>query len=114
MALWGNNDEANNAPVWAVASGLGVSANGETLYQNTTVDAYVDGVAIGVFGVDAAEQANTATHANTGAHAGWVVRTEGTGGRAGRVLVETLVAMGSMTSDGSSGDDDVTLEDTAE
>ena len=33
------------------------------------------------------------------AHAGWVVRTEGTGGRAGRVQFETLVAMGSITSD---------------
>jgi hypothetical protein len=30
------------------------------------------------------------------AHAGWVVRTEGTGGRAGRVQFETLVAMGSL------------------
>jgi hypothetical protein len=35
------------------------------------------------------------------AHAGWVVRTEGTGGRAGRVQYETLVAMGSMSGDGS-------------
>ena len=35
------------------------------------------------------------------AHAGWVVRTEGAGGRAGRVQYETLVAMGSMSSDGS-------------
>ena len=35
------------------------------------------------------------------AHAGWVVRTAGTGGRAGRVQYETLVAMGSMSSDGS-------------
>ena len=33
------------------------------------------------------------------AHAGWVVRKEGTGGRAGRVTYETLVAMGSMTGD---------------
>jgi hypothetical protein len=33
------------------------------------------------------------------AHAGWVVRKEGTGGRAGRVQYETLVAMGSMTGD---------------
>lgn len=33
------------------------------------------------------------------AHAGWVLRTVGTGGRAGRVQYETLVAMGSMTSD---------------
>jgi hypothetical protein len=30
------------------------------------------------------------------AHAGWVLRTEGTGGRAGRVHFETLVAMGSL------------------
>lgn len=34
-------------------------------------------------------------------HAGWVVRTEGTGGRAGRVQYETLVAMSSISSDGS-------------
>lgn len=33
------------------------------------------------------------------AHAGWVVRTVGTGNRAGRVQYETLVAMGSMTGD---------------
>jgi hypothetical protein len=38
-------------------------------------------------------------------HAGWVLRTEGTGGRAGRVQYETLVAMGSMSTDGS--DDNV-------
>jgi len=42
------------------------------------------------------------------AHAGWVVRTAGTGGRAGRVQYETLVAMGSMSSDGS---DDKPLPD---
>jgi len=33
------------------------------------------------------------------AHAGWVRRIVGTGGRAGRVQEETLVAMGSMTGD---------------
>lgn len=38
---------------------------------------------------------------NKGVHAGWVLRTEGTGGRAGRVQIETLVAMGSMTGDGA-------------
>ena len=42
------------------------------------------------------------------AHAGWNVRKVGTGGRAGRVQYETLVAMGSMTSDGS---DDTILPD---
>jgi hypothetical protein len=33
---------------------------------------------------------------NGATHAGWVLRTEGTGGRAGRVQFETLVAMGSL------------------
>jgi hypothetical protein len=41
-------------------------------------------------------------------HAGWVVRTLGTGGRAGRVQYETLVAMGSMTGDAS---DDTRIPD---
>lgn len=46
---------------------------------------------------------------NTGiAHAGWVVRKVGTGGRAGRVQYETLVAMGSIISDGN---DDSVLPD---
>ena len=39
------------------------------------------------------------------AHAGWVVRTEGTGGRAGRVQYETLVALSTISTDGS--DDNV-------
>lgn len=43
-----------------------------------------------------------------GFHAGWVVRKVGTGGRAGRVQYETLVAMGSMTGDGS---DDTIFKD---
>lgn len=46
---------------------------------------------------------------NTGiAHAGWVVRKVGTGGRAGRTQYETLVAMGSIISDGN---DDSVLPD---
>ena len=42
-------------------------------------------------------------------HAGWVRRTVGTGGRAGRVQYETLVAMGSITGDQS---DDVQFRDS--
>jgi hypothetical protein len=34
-------------------------------------------------------------------HAGWVLRTVGTGGRSGRVQYETLVAMGSISTDAS-------------
>lgn len=47
--------------------------------------------------------------AKKGFHAGWVIRTEGTGGRAGRVQYETLVAMGSITGDGS---DDSIIKDS--
>lgn len=43
-----------------------------------------------------------------GFHAGWVIRKVGTGGRAGRVQYETLVAMGSIASDGS---DDTIFKD---
>jgi hypothetical protein len=50
-------------------------------------------------------------------HAGWVLRTEGTGGRAGRVFYETLVAMGSMgqntaSSTGVVGNPDTVVSNT--
>ena len=35
-----------------------------------------------------------------GAHLGWVKRTVGTGGRAGRIHCETLVAASSISGDG--------------
>jgi hypothetical protein len=44
------------------------------------------------------------------AHAGWVLRTVGTGGRAGRVQYETLVAFGANF-DGSDASDDAILPD---
>jgi hypothetical protein len=60
-----------------------------------------------------ADQATAAASLGVGAtggaaHAGWNIRTVGTGGRAGRVQYETLVAMGSMSSDAS---DDTVLPD---
>ena len=42
------------------------------------------------------------------AHAGWVKRTVGTGGRAGRVFYETLVAGGTIGGDAS---DDIKYPD---
>lgn len=97
MALWSNTDANTSAPKNAVASGVGVSANGFTLFGNTTTSAYVTGEAIGVFGVTADEQ--IVANQPHGAHAGWNLRTAGTGGRAGRVHYETLIAMGSMSGD---------------
>lgn len=67
------------------------------MFGNTTSNSFLYNVAVGVFGYDAAEtQAERADGGERPAHAGWVLRTEGTGGRAGRVQMETLVAMGSL------------------
>lgn len=187
MALWGSNDEANNAPKYAVVGGLGVSANGQVLYQNTQTSLYVTGAAVGVFGVDTTEAGITTGEGKKIQHAGWNLRKAGTGpvtsivindggdgysngfitftstngsganasytvnsvsgaivsvtllaegsgydvaptadgtdgansditvvvgGRAGRVQYETLVAMGSIGVDGSSGDDDTLFPDS--
>jgi hypothetical protein len=81
MALWNNTDEAQSAPKHTVNV-----TNGET-----GVEAYGK-TPVGTFGVDTAEV--------TSGHAGWNLRTVGEGGRAGRVIFETLVAMGSITGDG--------------
>ena len=114
MALWSNTDANTSAPKFAVAGGLGVSENGDTLYANTTTSAFVTGVKLGVFGVDVVEQGLGNNATGIGSHSGWNLVTQGTGGRAGRIQTETLVAMGSMltTSDGSaSANDDTTFAD---
>jgi hypothetical protein len=59
MALWSNTDANTSAPKNAVAGGLGVSANGSILYGNTTPDAFVTGIELGVFGVSADETVGT-------------------------------------------------------
>lgn len=59
MSLWGNIDANTSAPKYAVAGGLGVSANGFTLYGNTTPDAFVTGIELGVFGVATNETLGT-------------------------------------------------------
>ena len=66
---------------------------------------------VGQFGASTAEI--RALNQQGGAHpqhAGWVLRHEGRGLKAGRVWYETLVAMGSMTGDGN---DDTYLPDYA-
>jgi len=73
MPLWGNEDTANNAPKYQVLP-LN-TANGETMFNNTSVDAFVTGEVDGVFAVDVTEAG-----LNTGvAHPGWVVVKQGTG-----------------------------------
>ena len=102
MPLWGSVDNAANSSIAAVAQIYKsiTTANQTALYDNVTVGAFVTNVAIGQFGVDTTEirAMQSMPHPQ---HAGWVLRKEGTGGRAGRVQFETLVAMGSMNGDGS-------------
>ena|SRR5271157_3896181 len=58
-------------------------------FQNSTPNAFVNGIGIGVYGISANQTAN----AYMGAHTGWTLVKIGTGGRAGRIQTETLVAM---------------------
>jgi hypothetical protein len=107
MSSWGNNDNAANAPYWAVNSTIvnvadvkavaaaPTAANVALLYGNTTADVYTTNATIGLFLVDAQE--SLATHAQ---HSGWVLRTTGSGGRAGRVQNEVLVALSNVIGDG--------------
>lgn len=111
MSQWGNTDDAANSVIWAPAQ-LKTSANSTTrdaLFGNTTADALIAGITVGQYGVDTNEsQAARAGAGDKVAHAGWVLRTEGSGGRSGRVQHETLVAMGTITGDAS---DDAVFED---
>ena len=104
-------DSAAGMPKYSNTS-LNIVGTNAQLYSNTTVSAFTANVELGVFGVSAAEMAyaNTAsTEADAVTHPGWVVRTEGTGGRAGRIHYETLVAASSITGD-STKDDSVLPE----
>ena len=102
MAQWGNTDDAANSVLWA-ADQLKITANTgnqTALFGNTTADAFTTGATVGQYAVDVNEAQAARAGANTkAAHAGWVLRTVGSGGRAGRVQNEVLVAMGSMTGD---------------
>lgn len=102
MAQWGNTDDAANSVLWA-ASQLNLvanTANQTNLFGNTTADAFVTGATIGQYGEDVNEaRAKRQSGDARSAHAGWVLKTTGSGGRSGRVSYETLVAFGSLSGD---------------
>lgn len=93
MPLWGSRDAASNSTIFAAAQVKVTpnTVNRDALFGNTTANAYIDGVTVGQFGVDDNE---IAAGGGKVAHTGWVLRTVGQGGRAGRVFNETLVAGG--------------------
>jgi hypothetical protein len=64
MSSWGNNDNAANAPYWAVetvvstnapAASAPTAANVALLYGNTQFQAYTQGMTVGLFMVDSTE-----------------------------------------------------------
>lgn len=110
MSLYGKSDAASNVSVVVVSNIQKTpnTANRTALFGNTTADAFVTGATVGVFGADSAEVQASRAGANTKVAApGWVLRTEGSGGRAGRVQNETLAVV-RLSSDAS---DDAVLVD---
>lgn len=57
MSLWGKNDQANNAPIFAPAQFKQTpnTVNRDALFGNTTANGFGTGETIGVYGVSAAE-----------------------------------------------------------
>jgi len=121
MALWGNYDNAANSDIAALMQVNQSPANTTArtlLFNNTTANTVVKSakgagnVVVGQFFANSAEM--MAAQASSGGshpqHAGWVLRHEGRGLKAGRVWYETLVAMGSSKSDAA---DDVYFPDYA-
>jgi hypothetical protein len=90
MSSWSNKDEAASAPLWSVAAikKTPSSANRTDLFNDTTADNFISGVTMGLFNYKDSE-----TAANKVAHAGWNLKTTGSGGRASRVQYECLVAL---------------------
>lgn len=104
MAQWGKTDDAASSVLWAAAqlNKEGTTTDRTNLFGNTTSGAFVAGQVVGQFGVDESEARALRLGAGPKvAHPGWILRREGTGGRAGRITNETLVAMSSMSSDAS-------------
>ena len=90
MSSWTNVDEAAGAPLWATAAirKETSTANRTDLFNDTTADNFISGVTMGLFNYKDSE-----TAANKVAHAGWNLKTTGSGGRAARVQYECLVAL---------------------
>lgn len=90
MALWTNVDNEAGKPKYL----------SDSLRNDQTVSDLDSTV-----GIDKVEKANVPS----AQHAGWVLTTEGSGGRAGRTFSETLVAMGSMTGDNDTVAPEITI-----
>jgi len=93
MSSWKKTDAHTSAPLWALArvnkaptaANMGAAGSGK-LFNNATEDNLITDVTIGLFNLKDGEE-------EKGAHTGWNLKTTGTGGRASRVVYETLVCL---------------------
>ena len=90
MSSWTKADSASGAPLWAAAQlNVAPSASNRTsLYENSSAGTFISGATHGLFNYSASE-----TQSGKVAHSGWVLKTTGSGGRAGRVSYQTLVCL---------------------
>lgn len=86
---------ANTTSLTIASVYAGTTASGLTVTANESPASILNADKGTIFGVDTTEAAVTKQIT----HAGWVQQTTGTGGRAGRVQYETLVAMGTISGD---------------
>ena len=90
MSSWTKADSAAGAPLWAVTmlNKEPSASNRTSLYENSSAGTFISGATHGLFNFSASE-----TQSGQIAHTGWVLKTTGSGGRAGRVSYTTLVCL---------------------
>jgi hypothetical protein len=111
MSSWGKIDANTSAPKWATTQVnlRPTQANANSLFNNTTANSFAvtlaDGsvrqgnTTVGLFLVDTQEEQVAQGTGIKPPHSGWVLRTTGQGGRAGRVTHEVLVCLDTATGD---------------
>jgi hypothetical protein len=78
VGLWGNNAAAGSEAPYGYYPVLPTNAaNGQTLYGNTQIGAFINNVSVGMFAANNAQAGNTGPH--SAYHAGWVTVTRFTG-----------------------------------
>ena len=90
MSSHTNKDNAAGAPLWSVAAirRACTAAERTDLFNDSTANNFITGVTMGLFNYKDSE-----TQGGKIAHAGWNLKTTGSGGRAARVSYECLVAL---------------------
>ena len=89
MSSHSSADSAAGAPLWACAAArlAFTDSNRTNLFEDATADNFITGITLGLFNYEDGEVPAGA------AHAGWNLKTTGSGGRATRVQYETIVAL---------------------